>query len=158
MSAPFFFYTLNLIFCPSFSYFFSLNLAWAFGCPLINHTRHMSKKIIVGINKETNAITPISKVNKVGLRCNCICYECKGNLEVSVPYSLGNHITGRILFGDHLQGLLHKQLKITTAGRITRTHPAVGYHLQFRYEGHQRMMRSTALQHVLPQIPGVIDK
>ncbi|WP_411274204.1 hypothetical protein [Daejeonella sp.] len=41
----------------------------------------MVGRTIVGIHKETSMITPITEVVLTGLKCNCICHDCKGALE-----------------------------------------------------------------------------
>lgn len=41
----------------------------------------MNVQPIVGIERDTSEIVPISKVTQTGLKCNCVCYNCSGRLE-----------------------------------------------------------------------------
>ena len=53
----------------------------------------MKKRTIVGIRKETNEIVPIGSVadGDVGLRCHCICHDCKGMLEAVINTKRTKH-------------------------------------------------------------------
>src|SRR5438067_1886234 len=46
---------------------------------------------IVSIHKETNVITPISRVQETGLKCNCVCYECGNPLEAVLNTTYKKH-------------------------------------------------------------------
>jgi hypothetical protein len=51
----------------------------------------MMGQIIVGIQRQTEEIIPIGTVRLTGLKCDCICYECKGTLEAVLNTTRRKH-------------------------------------------------------------------
>ena len=51
----------------------------------------MNKQAIVGVNKYTGEITPISKVVKTGLGCECTCHSCETLLEAVLNTTRKKH-------------------------------------------------------------------
>lgn len=51
----------------------------------------MRGQIIVGIQRQTEEIIPIGTVRLTGLKCDCICYECKGTLEAVLNTTRRKH-------------------------------------------------------------------
>lgn len=51
----------------------------------------MKGQIIVGVQRQTEEIIPIGMVRLTGLKCDCICYECKGALEAVLNTTRRKH-------------------------------------------------------------------
>jgi len=51
----------------------------------------MNAQGVVGIDRDTGKIIPISKVVMTGLKCNCDCYSCGGRLEAVLNTNRRKH-------------------------------------------------------------------
>lgn len=51
----------------------------------------MKGQVIVGVHRQTELIMPIDMVILTGLKCDCICFDCKGVLEAVLNTSRKKH-------------------------------------------------------------------
>ncbi|WGQ08948.1 competence protein CoiA family protein [Pedobacter gandavensis] len=88
----------------------------------------MTGQPIVGINKYTKEITPISKVAETGLKCNCMCHFCESPLEAVLNTNRKKHFrhSNKINCNPTPESELHLLAKRVILNNVSLYIPAIG--------------------------------